>query len=112
MIDPIVWNAIILKITAEQYCFLNQELGITKTKLEIPSLQDVSRLIDDPASIAFNEFNSEHQRTARADCALNLVWLFTEAIPKEDLSNPFVSAKGNPNYFDDYDNYDDLIMIV
>ena len=103
MIDPTVWNSIILRITAEQYHFLNRELGITKAKLKLPTLQDVSELIDDLASIAFYEFNNEHQRTARADLALNLVWLFTEAIPKGVIGNPFVSSEGNPNYFDDYD---------
>lgn len=77
MIDPTVWNSIILRITAEQYHFLNRELGITKAKLKLPTLQDVSELIDGLASIAFYEFNNEHQRTARADLALNLVWLFT-----------------------------------
>ena len=99
MIDPTVWNSIILRITAEQYHFLNRELGITKAKLKLPTLQDVSELIDDLASIAFYEFNNEHQRTARADLALNLVWLFTEAIPKGVIGNPFVSSEGNPNYF-------------
>ena len=67
MIDPTVWDSIILKITAEQYHFLNRELEITKTNLKLPSLQDVSELIDDLASIAFYEFNNEHQRTERAD---------------------------------------------
>lgn len=70
MIDPTVWNSIILRITAEQYHFLNRELGITKAKLKLTTLQDVSELIDDLASIAFYEFNNEHQRTARADLAL------------------------------------------
>ena len=82
MIDPTVWDSIILKITAEQYHFLNRELEITKTNLKLPSLQDVSELIDDLASIAFYEFNNVHQRTERADLALNLVWLFTEQSPK------------------------------
>ena len=97
MIDPTVWDAIILKITAEQYHFLNRELEITKTNLKLPSLQDVSELIDDLASIAFYEFNNEHQRTERADLALNLVWLFTEAIPKEAIGNPFDPAECNLN---------------
>lgn len=44
MIDPTVWNSIILRITAEQYHFLNRELGITKAKLKLPTLQDVSEL--------------------------------------------------------------------
>ena len=112
MIDPTVWNSIILRITAEQHHFLNRELGITKTKLTLPTLQDISELIDDLASIAFYEFNNEHQRTARADLALNLVWLFTEAIPKGVIGNPFVSSEGNPNYFDDYDNYEDYYDCV
>ena len=106
MIDPTVWDSIILKITAEQYHFLNRELEITKTNLKLPSLQDVSELIDDLASIAFYEFNNEHQRTERADLALNLVWLFTEAIPKEAISNPIDPSECNPNFWDDYDNYD------
>ena len=96
-----VLKSIILRITAEQYHFLNRELGITKAKLKLTTLQDVSELIGDLASIAFYEFNNEHQRTARADLALNLVWLFTEAIPKGVIGNPYVSAEGNPNYFDD-----------
>ena len=112
MIDPTVWNSTILKITAEQYNFLNRELGITKAKLKRPTLQDVSELIDDLASIAFYAFNNEHQRTARADFALNLVWLFTEAIPKGVIGNSFVSAEGNPNYFEDYDNYEDYYDCV
>lgn len=105
-------KSIILRITAEQYHFLNRELGITKAKLKLTTLQDVSELIGDLASIAFYEFNNEHQRTARADLALNLVWLFTEAIPKGVIGNPFVSAEGNPNYFDDYDNYEDYYDCV
>ena len=107
MIDPTVWGPIILKITAEQYHFLNRELEITKTNLKLPSLQDVSELINGLASIAFYEFNHEHQRTERADCALNLVWLLTEAIPKEAISNPIDPSECNPNFWDDYDNYDD-----
>lgn len=82
--------------------YWSQYLEITKTNLELPSLQDVSELIDDLASIAFYEFNNEHQRTERADLALNLVWLFTEAIPKEAIGNPFDPAECNFNYFDDY----------
>ena len=112
MIDPTVWGPIILKITAEQRYFLKKEFGITEVDLRLQSLQDVSELINGLASIAFYEFNNEHQRTERADLALNLVWLFTEAIPKGVIGNPFVSAEGNPNYFDDYDNYEDYYDCV
>ena len=112
MIDPTVWGPIILKITAEQRYFLKKEFGITEVDLRLQSLQDVSELINGLASIAFYEFNNEHQRTERADLALNLVWLFTEAIPKEAIGNPFDPAECNPNYFDDYDNYDDYYDCV
>ena len=80
MIDPTVWGPIILKITAEQRYFLKKEFGITEVDLRLQSLQDVSELINGLASIAFYEFNHEHQRTERADCALNLVWLLTERL--------------------------------
>ena len=70
MIDPTVWGPIILKITAEQRYFLKKEFGITEVDLRLQSLQDVSELINGLASIAFYEFNHEHQRTERADCAL------------------------------------------
>lgn len=106
MIDPTVWGPIILKITAEQRYFLKKEFGITEVDLRLQSLQDVSELINGLASIAFYEFNHEHQRTERADCALNLVWLLTEAIPKEAISNPIDPSECNPNFWDDYDNYD------
>lgn len=96
-----------LKITAEQRYFLKKEFGITEVDLRLQSLQDVSELINGLASIAFYEFNHEHQRTERADCALNLVWLLTEAIPKEAISNPIDPSECNPNFWDDYDNYDD-----
>ena len=112
MIDPTVWNSIILKITAEQRYFLKKEFGITEVDLRLQSLQDVSELINGLASIAFYEFNHEHQRTERADLALNLVWLFTEAIPKEAIGNPFEPAECNSNYFDDYDNNDDYYNCV
>lgn len=112
MIDPTVWGPIILKITAEQRYFLKKEFGITEVDLRLQSLQDVSELINGLASIAFYEFNNEHQRTERADLALNLVWLFTEAIPKEAIGNPFDPAECNLNYFDDYDNYDDYYDCV
>ena len=102
MIDLTVWGPIILKITAEQRYFLKKEFGITEVDLRLQSLQDVSELINGLASIAFYEFNHEHQRTERADLALNLVWLFTEAIPKDAIGNPFDPAECNPNYFDDY----------
>ena len=86
MIDPTVWGPIILKITAEQRYFLKKEFGITEVDLRLQSLQDVSELINGLASIAFYEFNHEHQRTERADCALNLVWLLTEAIQSIPLN--------------------------
>ena len=53
MIDPTVWGAIILKITAEQRYFLKKEFGITEVDLRLQSLQDVSELINGLASIAF-----------------------------------------------------------
>ena len=112
MIDPTVWGPIILKITAEQRYFLKKEFGITEVDLRLQSLQDVSELINGLASIAFYEFNHEHQRTERADCALNLVWLLTEAIPKEAISNPIDPSECNPNFWDDYDNYDDYYDCV
>ena len=101
-----------MKITAEQRYFLKKEFGITEVDLRLQSLQDVSELINGLASIAFYEFNHEHQRTERADCALNLVWLLTEAIPKEAINNPIDPSECNPNFGDDYDNYDDYYDCV
>ena len=81
MIELTVWGPIILKITAEQRYFCKKEFGITEVDLRLQSLKNVSELINGLASIAFYEFNHEYQRTERADLALNLVCLFTEAIP-------------------------------
>ena len=92
MIDPTVWGPIILKITAEQRYFLKKEFGTTEVDLRLQSLQDVSGLINGLASIAFYEFNHEHQRTA--------------------ISNPIDPSECNPNFWDDYDNYDDYYDCV
>ena len=73
MIDPTVWDSIILKITAEQYHFLNRELEITKTILKIPSLQDVSELIDSLFGDRFCKQPDKIERKVSPLCALVLI---------------------------------------